>query len=81
MTLIVLVLPPFSYTSFEESVELIRPCLQDDDDDVKKNALIALYNIMGREILDEVLELPIYTQFLKDEALDIINEYEVEDDE
>ena len=65
----------------EESVELIRPCLQDDDDDVKKNALIALYNIMGREILDEVLELPIYTQFLKDEALDIINEYEVEDDE
>ena len=65
----------------EDSVELIRPSLQDDDDDVKKNALIALYNLVGRDILDEVIELPIYSQFLKDEAIELINEYEVEDDE
>lgn len=64
----------------EESVELIRPSLQDDDDDVKKNALIALYNLVGRDILDEVIELPIYSQFLKDEAVELINEYEVDDE-
>ena len=63
-----------------DSIDLIRPSLQDDDDDVKKNALIALYNLMGREILDEVVELPIYTQYLKTEALDLINEYEDNDE-
>ena len=63
-----------------DSIDLIRPSLQDDDDDVKKNALIALYNLMGREILDEVIELPIYTQYLKNEALDLINEYEDDDE-
>ena len=65
----------------DESVELIKPSLQDDDNDVKKNALIALYNLQGRSILDEVIELPIYSQFLKDEAFELINEYEVEEDE
>ncbi len=65
----------------EDSVELIRPSLQDEDDDVKKNALIALYNLLGREILDEVIELPIYSTFLKNEAVDLINEYEVNNEE
>lgn len=63
-----------------ESVVLIKPLLQDDDDEVKKNALIALYNLLGRDILDEVIELPIYTDFLKKEAQSLIDEYE-EDDE
>lgn len=65
----------------EESVELIRPCLKDDDDDVKKNALIAIYNLIGRSILDEVIELPSYSEFLKAEAQELIDEYESEDDE
>lgn len=60
----------------EESVALIKPSLQDDNDEVKKNTLIALYNILGRDILDEVIELPIYTQYLKNEAQNLINEYE-----
>ncbi len=60
----------------ENAVELIRPALQDDDDEVKKNALIALYNLTGRDILDEVLELPIYSQYLKTEAKSIIDDYE-----
>lgn len=58
-----------------DSIELIRPSLNDDDDEVKKNALIALYNLMGRDILDEVLSLP-YSEFLKKEAQDLIDEYE-----
>ncbi len=60
----------------EDSIELIRPCLQDEDDEVKKNALIALYNLIGRDILDEVIELPIYTEYLKNEARELIEEYE-----
>lgn len=60
----------------ENSAELIKPCLQDEDDEVKRNALIALYNLLGRDILDEVIELPIYSEFLKTEAKEIISEYE-----
>ena len=62
------------------AVELIKPSLNDEDDEVKKNALIALYNLIGRDILDEVIDLPIYTNYLKDVAKELINEYEVEDE-
>ena len=62
----------------ENSVELIRPSLNDDDDDVKKNALIAIYNLIGRDILDEVLSLPSYSQYLKEVAQELIDEYEVD---
>ena len=62
----------------ENAAELIRPCLQDEDDEVKRNALIALYNIIGRDILDEVLSLPTYSEFLKSEAKNLIEEYEEE---
>lgn len=65
----------------ENSVELIRPSLQDDDNEVKKNALIALYNLLGRDILDEVINLPSYSEYLKTEAQELIDEYEVEDEE
>lgn len=64
----------------EHSAELIRPCLQDEDDEVKKNALIALYNIVGKDILDEVIELPIYSEYLKAEAVNLLEEYENGDD-
>ena len=64
----------------EEAVSLIRPCLKDEDVEVKKNALIALYNLCGRDILDEVISLPSYSKFLKAEAKNLIEEYE-EDDE
>lgn len=65
----------------EDAVELIKPCLNDDDDEVKKNALIAIYNLIGRDILDEVIELPIYTEYLKNEAKELIFEYEEGEDE
>lgn len=65
----------------EDAISLIKPCLNDDDDEVKKNALIALYNLIGRDILDEVIELPIYTSYLKQEAQQLIDDYEVDDEE
>ena len=63
----------------EDSAQIIRPCLQDEDDEVKKNALIALYNLLGKDILDEVIELPIYSEYLKTEAQNLIEEYEDEE--
>lgn len=68
-------------TGEEEAVELIRTVLTDDDDEVKKNALIALYNLEGREVLDEVLVNPDYPRVLKEEAQELINEYENEEDD
>lgn len=52
-------------SDYEEAPELIRTALKDEDDEVKRNALIALYNIIGRDILDEVISLPGYNEFLK----------------
>ena len=60
----------------EESINLIRSSLDDEDNEVKKNALIALYNLIGRDVLDEIISLPIYSDFLKEEAQILINEYE-----
>ena len=67
----------------DEAYDLIKNCLKDADDEVKRNALIALYNMKGRTILDEVLaNQNEYCDFLKTEALSIIEEYENgEDDE
>ena len=65
-------------SEFEEAPHLIRKALHDEDSEVQRNALIALYNLQGRDILDEVLSLPGYSQNLKDEAQSIIDEYEGE---
>ena len=63
-------------SEFEEAPELIRTALHDSDEEVQRNALVALYNIIGRDILDEVISLPSYSDFLKNEAKNIIVEYE-----
>lgn len=63
-------------SEYDEAEELIRTALKDEDDEVKKNALVALYNLIGRDILDEVNSLPVYSTSLKTEAKSIIEEYE-----
>lgn len=68
-------------SEFEEAPELIRTALKDEDEEVQKNALIALYNIEGRDILDEVISLPSYSEFLKNEAKNLISEYEDYDED
>lgn len=63
------------------AVDTIKTCLiEDKNEEVKKNALIALYNLIGREILDEVANSSDYPDILKMEAVSMISEYE-EDDE
>ena len=60
-----------------KSYETIKKCLlEDTDEEVKKNALIALYNISDRSILDEVINSPDYSDALKVEAVKILEEYE-----
>lgn len=66
-------------SEYEEAPTLIKELLHDNDIEVCKNALIALYNIMGRDILDEVISLPGYSKELKEEAKYLIDEYEEED--
>ena len=63
----------------EDAYEIIKPSLNDDDNEVKKNALIALYNLGGRDILDEVISMPSYSEYLKKEAQELLDEYENED--
>lgn len=63
-----------------ESYEVIKSCLLDDDDEVKKNALVALYNLHGRAVLDEVIREPIYSDVLKMEAVTMIDDYETDED-
>ena len=65
----------------DRAYETIKRCLTDKDNEVKRNALIALYNIVGREILDEIVNTPDYSDFLKMEAVSMINEYESDEED
>lgn len=65
-------------SEYEEAVDIIRVALKDEDEEVQRNALIAIYNLTGRDILDEVISLPSYSNFLKEEAQNLIDEYEEE---
>lgn len=64
-----------------DAYEAIKGCLNDVNDEVKKNALIALYNMVGRRILDEVIKEPSYPDVLKVEAVSLLEEYETEDED
>lgn len=64
----------------QESYQLIYERLINDNDfEVKKNALIALYNLSDRKILDEVLNGDFQIS-LKAVAQEIIDEYEANDE-
>lgn len=64
-----------------QAVNTIRTCLlEDEDEEVKKNAMIALYNLIGREILDEVANGQNFSDDLKMEAVSMISEYEDNDE-
>ena len=63
-------------SEYEEASSLIHSALHDTDEEVQRNALIALYNIQGRDVLDEVISLPGYSNCLKEEAKNILEEYE-----
>ena len=39
-----------------------------------------MYNLEGRDVLDDVLLSKEYSDYLKQEAQDLLNEYEVDDE-
>lgn len=64
-----------------KAFETIKKCLETDSDiEVKKNAMIALYNMSDRQILDEIINSQDYPDALKMEAVSVIEEYENDDD-
>lgn len=60
-------------------IPVIKECLKDDDEEVAKSAVVALYNILGREILVEIINDDETSTLCKDEAQFIMDEYEDED--
>ncbi|MGN0030651.1 MAG: HEAT repeat domain-containing protein [Candidatus Gastranaerophilaceae bacterium] len=65
-----------------KAFETIKKCLEEDnDDEVKKNAMIALYNMSDRSILDEIIKSDKYSDGIKTEAVSILDEYENDDEE
>lgn len=60
-----------------EARDLIKSMLFDPDDEVKQNAVIALYNTIGKDILDEIIAGD-YAQICKDEAHNILKEEDYE---
>ena len=64
----------------ERAEDLIRKMLDDKDEEVVKNAVIALYNIIGSDILEEILNSENFSQFAKNAAHEIYDEYETDDE-
>lgn len=65
----------------EEIIPIIKNCLNDNNEEVARSAVIALYNILGQEILIEILHDEKVPLACKDEAKNIWEEYESEEDE
>lgn len=70
-----------SKTEDEDVAPLIKDCLYDENEEVARSTVIALYNIMGKTILIEILEEENIPYICKDEARSIMDEYENEADD
>ncbi len=57
-----------------EAADLIKKMLKDNVEEVQRNAVIALYNIQGENILKEILNSAEYSQNCKEEAQSILEE-------
>ena len=66
-------------TEDDRAVLLIKQMLKDQDEEVVKNAVIALYNLVGSDILTEILESDDASVICKREAQSLYDEYEFEE--
>ena len=62
-----------------DSVELIKSALFDEDPEVIDNAVVALYNLTGPDILFEIFKDEKYPEAAKRKANEIFREYESEE--
>ena len=60
----------------ENAYDIIKTKLDDNNEEVIKNVVIALYNLKGREALLEIMEDKNIKQSAKDEAKELYEEYE-----
>jgi HEAT repeat protein len=58
----------------DEAISLIKNMLFDKDEEVQRNAVIAMYNVTGESILKEILEKKEYSLACKEEAQNILDE-------
>lgn len=56
----------------------VKRLLDDDDEEVAKGAVVTLYNLSDKRILDEIINNPKAKKCCKDQAQEIIQEYEEE---
>ncbi|MBE7705133.1 MAG: HEAT repeat domain-containing protein [Cyanobacteria bacterium SIG29] len=61
------------------AVDLIKNMLEDNNREVVQNAVIALYNLLGDDILDEIIATPTYSENAKTEAIKLQDDLRDED--
>lgn len=59
-----------------EADELIQSMLFDKDEEVQKNAVIAMYNIAAEEFMHKIIDDPKYSQICKNEAQNLLENLE-----
>lgn len=62
-------------------VPLIKGMLHDSDEEVARSAVTALYNVLGKEVLLDILDSNECKVWCKEEAQIILDEYENEEDD
>lgn len=65
----------------ERAIELIKTALNDINREVVQNAVIALYNLTGDDIFDEILNTDNYSDVAKEEAIKLKQSIAEEDSE
>ena len=68
-------------SNVEEASDLIWKMLYDEDEEVRKNAVIALYNMEGKDILIKIISDETLDASCKEEAQNILLDEEEQDDE
>ena len=63
------------------AVEMIMNALSDKDEEVVENAVIALYNLEGADLLYKIINGAEFSDIAKDYAQSVIDEYETDDEE
>lgn len=63
----------------EKAEELIKGMLLDSNKEVIQNAVIALYNMLGEDVLNEIINGDNYTDTAKTEALKLLDDLREED--
>ena len=65
----------------DRAIELIKGMLDDQNKEVVQNAVISLYNLLGDDILDDIISSEEYSEKAKSEALKLQDDLREENEE